>query len=559
MRLVIIHKDSGLPQQENLLRFAVSHRPLADIVLEGLAVESCWSDRPSTVVALPQEWAQRLLDDKRWIKYDGQGINLGMWARPGNKSADNRWFIVSNGRFATRVDHTWWESILAGLDAEVICLKINPELKAYREKVRLTSQGAVAGFRRTYEDSAQAGPVPGDWPHHVLIRNDALIDLTADSTLPIEFDEFKARCKEKSLTIKGVEVAGAVLDLQSTAGLLAFCRINLRSVGKKRFIKQSITNKQNVTIAQGARLLGEVVLGRNVHIDRDAVVLGPAVLADDVKIERAVMIRSCIIGPEVKVDKNRILENRIIAGAPLDGQSVPRGELDRLERLYCAQSDSAQAKGENHGFRYWPRFSYVHCIKRIADIIMAILVLLLFAPVLPILALVVKLNSPGPVFFKDRRQGRYGREFYCIKFRSMITGADAMQDNLRSINEVDGPQFKMDDDPRVSSVGQFLRSTYLDEIPQFFNVLLGQMSVVGPRPSPEAENSLCPGWRDARLSVRPGITGLWQVSRTRQWGQDFQEWLYFDMEYIKNLSLRMDLLICWKTIKYLIRQFIKQF
>jgi lipopolysaccharide/colanic/teichoic acid biosynthesis glycosyltransferase len=141
----------------------------------------------------------------------------------------------------------------------------------------------------------------------------------------------------------------------------------------------------------------------------------------------------------------------------------------------------------------------------------------------------------------------------------MVVGADKIQDRMRVLNQVDGPQFRMEYDPRVSVVGRFLRNTYIDEIPQFFNVLLGQMSVVGPRPSPESENTLCPSWHDARLSVRPGITGLWQVCRTRQPMRDFQEWIYYDTRYVKNLSLKMDLWIFRQTIKKTLESFIDQF
>jgi lipopolysaccharide/colanic/teichoic acid biosynthesis glycosyltransferase len=159
----------------------------------------------------------------------------------------------------------------------------------------------------------------------------------------------------------------------------------------------------------------------------------------------------------------------------------------------------------------------------------------------------------------DKRQGLNGKEFNCLKFRTMVTGAHKIQEKLRVVSQVDGPQFKMADDPRISTFGWFLRETYIDEIPQFLNVLLGQMSVVGPRPSPESENTLCPFWRDARLSVRPGITGLWQVHRTRQPMRDFQEWIHYDIEYVRNLSLRMDLWICWQTAKKLFENFISQF
>src|SRR5678816_4224778 len=108
-------------------------------------------------------------------------------------------------------------------------------------------------------------------------------------------------------------------------------------------------------------------------------------------------------------------------------------------------------------------------------------------------------------------------------------------------NQADGPQFYMERDVRVTRVGRFLRKTRIDELPQFFNVLRGHMSVVGPRPSPFKENQYCPAWREARLSVRPGITGLWQVSRTRSKGQDFQEWIKFDIEYVRQGGWMLDL------------------
>ena len=134
-----------------------------------------------------------------------------------------------------------------------------------------------------------------------------------------------------------------------------------------------------------------------------------------------------------------------------------------------------------------------------------------------------------------------------------------MQELLRIANQVDGPQFKIEDDPRVSPIGKFLRDTCIDELPQFLNVLVGQMSIVGPRPSPEHENELCPVWRDARLSVRPGITGLWQVYRTRGVSMDFQEWIHYDLEYVRQISFRTDVWICLKTAAMLISKFLDQF
>ena len=133
------------------------------------------------------------------------------------------------------------------------------------------------------------------------------------------------------------------------------------------------------------------------------------------------------------------------------------------------------------------------------------------------------------------------------------SGSDISQ-VLLSKNVSDGPQFFVENDPRSTRIGRFLRNTQLDELPQFLNVLAGHMSVVGPRPSPRRENQFCPAWREARLSVRPGVTGLWQIRRTRAEGLDFQEWIRFDLEYVEQMSWRLDLWIIWRTCVLLFRR-----
>lgn len=185
--------------------------------------------------------------------------------------------------------------------------------------------------------------------------------------------------------------------------------------------------------------------------------------------------------------------------------------------------------------------------KRVMDVVLTLIGVIALSPLFALVAILIKCTSAGPVFFAHRRQGLGGKEFPCLKFRSMRTGADAMQDALRSKNEVDGPQFKIEHDPRLTVLGKWLRQTNIDELPQLFNVLVGHMSLVGPRPSPDKENQLCPSWRRARLSVKPGVTGLWQVMRLRDQEQsDFQEWIYYDVEYARHQSLWLD----WQIILY---------
>jgi lipopolysaccharide/colanic/teichoic acid biosynthesis glycosyltransferase len=186
--------------------------------------------------------------------------------------------------------------------------------------------------------------------------------------------------------------------------------------------------------------------------------------------------------------------------------------------------------------------------KRIFDLTFAGTAMLLTLPLYPFFMLAIYLEDGRPFFFAHKRETRGGREFGCVKFRSMRKDAEQMKAILKKNNQADGPQFFMENDPRLTRIGRFLRKYNFDELPQFWNVLTGDMSIVGPRPSPRKENQYCPPWREARLSVRPGITGLWQVKRTRRAGSDFQEWIKYDLEYVEKRSWWMDLHIIWQTV-----------
>jgi lipopolysaccharide/colanic/teichoic acid biosynthesis glycosyltransferase len=191
--------------------------------------------------------------------------------------------------------------------------------------------------------------------------------------------------------------------------------------------------------------------------------------------------------------------------------------------------------------------------KRVFDVLFSVVALALTLPLYPFIALAILIEDGWPIFFAHRRETRGGREFPCIKFRSMRKDAEKIKAQLMAHNVSDGPQFFVKKDPRSTRVGRLLRATQLDEIPQFWNVLLGHMSIVGPRPSPRRENQFCPSWREARLSVRPGVTGLWQIRRTRAEGLDFQEWIRYDLEYVERMSWRFDLWILWRTVAVVLR------
>jgi lipopolysaccharide/colanic/teichoic acid biosynthesis glycosyltransferase len=163
-------------------------------------------------------------------------------------------------------------------------------------------------------------------------------------------------------------------------------------------------------------------------------------------------------------------------------------------------------------------------------------------------AIAIKLTSRGPIFFRQQRAGLYGKPFTMYKFRSMVTNAEQLKQELQQLNEMSGPVFKITNDPRVTKVGAILRKFSIDEFPQVFNVLKGQMSLVGPRPLPVDEVARFDDVAHRRrLSVRPGLTCLWQISG-RSDLHDFNEWVRLDLQYIDNWSLWLDCKILWRTV-----------
>jgi len=190
-------------------------------------------------------------------------------------------------------------------------------------------------------------------------------------------------------------------------------------------------------------------------------------------------------------------------------------------------------------------------LKRALDLAGAASALVLLAPVLAVIAILIRLNSAGPVLYAALRAGRKGRSFRCYKFRTMVRDADALKNGLRERNQRKGPTFKIANDPRITWVGRFLRRYSLDEVPQLLNVLKGEMSLVGPRPHPLDDFSAYTIEHLPRLDVTPGITGLWQVTARRE--QSFQAGMDLDLEYIHRWSLGMDLRILLKTVWEVLR------
>ncbi|HPC94146.1 MAG TPA: sugar transferase [Sedimentisphaerales bacterium] len=572
MRLIVVRGegDGANALETSVLRYALSARPLPDVILDG-AYRLCspieggsdfseltgGAGRSNAVWVVPASWRTDAADDAEQDsrcmaaeEFDLQQIG---------DIRRHPWLMISNGRFAAHVSDDLSDRLLARTSSDVLVMTAVPGLLAYQERIRLAETGELVGYRRLYRDAMEPVPLPVDWPHHLLIRSAHAGAVLSDG-LPREFGEMIARCRARGASVEAVSMAGSVIDLASLDGLLALSDMVLthgppRGAARKvSFGRQVYAYGGDQHVSRDARFVGPVLLGRGVCIEPGAVIVGPSILCDGCTVGRGALVDSSIVGPRVAVRPDHAF-HRCVVSDPDDGTASERFCSPQAPRF----ATKPLCPTRQTVFRTWPRFSYPGCFKRIVDVIVASIVLILFAPVVPLIALAIKINSPGPVFFRDKRQGLHGRPFNCVKFRTMRVGAAEIQDKLRFVSEVDGPQFKMADDPRISTVGRFLRETYLDEIPQFVNVLCGQMSIVGPRPSPESENTLCPSWRDARLSVRPGITGLWQVYRTREPFKDFQEWIYYDTKYVQELSPQMDLWVCWCTFRKMVANFIRQF
>ena len=205
--------------------------------------------------------------------------------------------------------------------------------------------------------------------------------------------------------------------------------------------------------------------------------------------------------------------------------------------------DGSQLEFENESTR---GFSFYEAIKRLIDIICSFVGILVLSPLFIIIAIIIKFTSKGPVFFSQKRVGRNGKEFDMYKFRSMVVNAEELKEKLAAQNEMSGPMFKMKDDPRVTKVGKFIRKTSIDELPQLWNILKGDMSLVGPRPSLPKEVAQFDEWMYKRLEVKPGLTCYWQVSGRNN--IDFEDWMKLDVKYVEERNLWIDIKLICKTV-----------
>jgi lipopolysaccharide/colanic/teichoic acid biosynthesis glycosyltransferase len=408
------------------------------------------------------------------------------------------------------------------------------------ERVQLGANGTVGRIQRYYDSAT--------WPFTSGVACSILPVSCTVGTSDLPFTslrELRRSLAERGVPSNDVFIRGGAFDLSLERDLLALSErmvldyFSGRRLGDDGWLKVGA----RCEIDPSARLVGPVILHDGAVIGAEATVVGPAVIGRGARVERDAVVAQCVVGPDSVIAPGLTLRHRAVFGVAGEEEPPAIPALLYIEPAPALTVESSDV--EDGG----PRSAAIYpVVKAVFDVTAAAVGLLLLSPLLLLIAILIKLESRGPVFFRDRREGKGGRVFECLKFRTMFVGAEAQQRELRLKNLVDGPQFKLAHDPRVTRVGRFLRACSLDELPQLINVLFLEMSLVGPRPSPFRENQLCIPWRHGRLSVRPGITGLWQVCRHHRAQGDFHQWIHFDLLYVRHMSLLIDLKILAATV-----------
>jgi lipopolysaccharide/colanic/teichoic acid biosynthesis glycosyltransferase len=395
------------------------------------------------------------------------------------------------------------------------------------ERVLLDARGQVSRIQRYYEGIT--------WPFASAV---ALSAVPVAGTLGLVDCPVSCLPSLRScLTAQGVPARDffadrTVFDLGHESGLLALTERLLLDVPST---ERCPWVSPQAAVDPTARLRGLVRAEPGAVIGEGAVVIGPALLGRASRVGGNAFVAHCLVAPGAAVPAGSVMRHQVVSLR--DGRPRPATDPGLVSPVESLRMRQEVVEPPRDG-----------ATKRVLDVVLALLGLVFLAPLLALLAAIVKLDSRGPVLYGDQREGRHGRRFRCWKLRTMQAGAATRQEELLAGNQVDGPQFKMTNDPRVTRVGRWLRKLNLDEIPQLLNVVRGEMSLVGPRPSPFRENQICIPWREGRLSVRPGITGLWQVCRHDRAGGDFHQWIYFDLLYVQHLSTWLDLKILAATV-----------
>lgn len=434
----------------------------------------------------------------------------------------------------------------AGRDQRIArhLLVLEPSRLETKEFVHADGTGRVRSIQRYFADSA--------WPFSTGVAASlvSVTHLLRHHDLRVgSLGELRQRLAECGIPSQDVPFDGEVLDLSEEAGMLALQEARLGALASDRDRsgadrRDHVVVSAGATISHSAHLIGPIHVGRHAVIESDTLVVGPAIIGAGAVVHAGATVAQSLVMPHAVLPPGATLRHRVLAestsGAGWDDRNGGVADYQLPQRRHEYVPPVVEQP-------HVERRPYLE-VRNAVEPILAFLLLLVLSPLLLVLALAVKLTSRGPIFFGDWREGEGGRPFRCWKFRSMCIDADVQQSLLAAQQYADGPQFKMRRDPRITWIGGHLRSLNLDELPQLANIVAGQMSFVGPRPSPFRENQICVPWRLGRLSVRPGITGLWQVCRKDRDLGDFHQWIAYDLAYVKHVSFAVDLRIALATI-----------
>jgi lipopolysaccharide/colanic/teichoic acid biosynthesis glycosyltransferase len=445
------------------------------------------------------------IHDRYWA---ARGVQV---VRRGDRSeivADAELFLLTDPRILVVFRMRALVDTLSWLQPDVVWLRlIDRRDHGYTEHAQTDLTGRFTGYNRDYgsADSRRA---------RIVVTSDRQIarlwqnaETTRDGWQMLRRSIPRRRRLVHSMVGRVYDRKNAREVMQALRRMMDVWSHPSSTIPGMRRVHGKVWSAQSARVAPDVEFIGPAWVGAGRRVESPSTVVGPAILWDD---------------PEARPEVTNIEWLELEPSTPEIARRV-RGPSRKRQLL-------------QRGF----------------DIIFALFALALTLPLYPFIALAIMIEDGWPIFFAHQRETMGQKPFPCLKFRSMRKDADDIKARLVAENQVDGPQFYIDTDPRITYVGRVLRKLQLDEIPQFWNVLLGQMSVVGPRPSPYKENQYCPAWRETRLSVRPGVTGLWQVMRTRRSGMDFQEWIRYDIEYVERFSLRLDLWIICQTVRYLL-------
>jgi lipopolysaccharide/colanic/teichoic acid biosynthesis glycosyltransferase len=465
------------------------------------------------------------LHDRFWASHGVQVVRQGDSTAPGDDPVHEHapFYLLMEPRALAVFDPAPAEAALSRVESELLYVRVHDTReRGGREHVVTDHNNRFVRFQRVYDRPQR------QLARAALTREIRVARAWQSAPSPREGWRILRRHLIPKSHRSTLESQGMLYDGFVDQDVAAFVRDLTRSwnrpdctVGRARRVSPGVWQDRDAAIDPLAKLVGPVWIGAGRRADSGTMIVGPAILWDEPGSRPS---------PDPVPWETAPWRN-VLPSAPPQFRAPEPAILQSL----------AQAR-KLHNF-----------FKRGFDVVFSLFALCLTLPIYPFIMLAIVLEDGWPIFFTHRRETIGGCEFPCIKFRSMRKDAEKMKAEIKERNQADGPQFYMENDPRLTRVGKLIRKFRLDEFPQFFNVLVGHMSVVGPRPSPFSENQYCPAWREVRLSVRPGITGLWQIKRTRQPGTDFQEWIRYDIEYVENASWSLDLLIIWKTIVSVIR------